>query len=114
MIEHERFYDEMGRLIKEKRLSRGINQEILADRLGLTRASVINLEKGRHRPSVYQLMIISDLLQVNYTELIPSYKQSALERSGDTPNIDNAITDQDGIDESTQTVLINFLNSLKS
>jgi transcriptional regulator with XRE-family HTH domain len=54
----DQFYQEIGSRIRNARLLSGISQEILAAQLGLTRASIINIEKGRHRPSVHLLIEI--------------------------------------------------------
>ena len=113
-IDSETFYLEMGRLINSERLKKGISQEILAGQLDLTRASIINLEKGRHKPSVYQLLLIAEILQIHYTLLIPTDTVEEQKQQKDfVQNLDNAITDQDCIDTSTKTVLMNFLTSLK-
>lgn len=69
--EIEKFYNDLGERIKVERLRQRISQEELASYLGLTRSSIINLEKGRHRPSVYQLLQIAGMLNIEYTELIP-------------------------------------------
>ena len=65
------FYKEVGSRIKTERIKRNISQESLSNYLGLTRASVINLEKGRHRPSVYQILQVSIFFKMDYTLLIP-------------------------------------------
>lgn len=65
------FYREVGARIREARDMAQINQETLAMQLGLTRASVINLEKGRHRPSLFQLLEIAKFLMCEYTSLVP-------------------------------------------
>lgn len=69
--EIEIFYNDLGEKIKVERLRQRISQEELANYLGLTRSSIINLEKGRHRPSVYQLIQIAAMLNIEYTKLIP-------------------------------------------
>jgi len=69
--EIEIFYNDLGEKIKVERLRQRISQEELANYLGLTRSSIINLEKGRHRPSVYQLLQIAAMLNIEYTKLIP-------------------------------------------
>lgn len=67
----ENFYHELGEKIKFERLRQRISQEELADYLNLTRSSIINLEKGRHRPSVYQILQIAAMLNIEYIKLIP-------------------------------------------
>jgi transcriptional regulator with XRE-family HTH domain len=108
------FYKEMGSLIKAERLKCGVSQELLGNQLNLTRASVINLEKGRHRPSIYQLILIAEALQTDYTKLVPVINPRIKKTKKEILNdLDNAITDQDKIDKSTRTAVLNFLSSLK-
>jgi transcriptional regulator with XRE-family HTH domain len=109
------FYRSIGRLVQTERINRGISQEILANQLGLTRASVINLEKGRHKPSIYQLMIIAEILQIDYNRLIPVLDEGITKTKKDiVDNLKNAVTDQDSIEKPARTAVINFLSSIKS
>ncbi len=41
-----------GNSIRALRVSRGISQEQLADRVGVTRQTIISLEKERYNPSL--------------------------------------------------------------
>lgn len=108
------FYKEMGELIKTERVKRGMSQEIIAEQLDLTRASVINLEKGRHKPSVYQLLMIAEILNTDYGNLIPVKKEKPQVAKKDIlNNINKAIIDQDSMDKNTKEVLVEFLTSIK-
>jgi len=42
----------MKTLIKEKRLERNITQEELANKLKVSRQTIISLEKGKYKPSL--------------------------------------------------------------
>ena len=66
------FYQEVGARIRGARTEASINQETLAVQLGLTRASIINLEKGRHRPSLFMLFEIANVLMCDFMELVPA------------------------------------------
>jgi len=109
----ESFYRDLGEAIKTERLRRKINQERLGEILELTRASIINLEKGRHRPSIYQVLQIASFFQIEYTDLIPfktekeKSKHKAINR-----NLKNVVTDQK-LDEATKTAVIDFLTAIK-
>lgn len=107
------FYREIGETIKAERLKNGMSQEILAEQLELTRASVINLEKGRHRPSVHQLVIIAETLNVEISSLIPAPAKTQKTTKEILSNISEAISDQGVIDNSTENVVLNFLTSTK-
>lgn len=71
MLKSNDFYQAIGTKIKEARLKKGLNQETIAQGLNLTRNSIINLEKGRHKPSVYQLFELAGMLGVPFFSLIP-------------------------------------------
>jgi transcriptional regulator with XRE-family HTH domain len=66
-----KLYQDIGSRIRETREINGITQELLSEQLGLSRASIINIEKGRHKPSLHQLMDIAEMLKVHFTTLIP-------------------------------------------
>jgi len=67
----DQFYEEIGGRIRNYRLSANMGQEMFAELLNLTRASVVNMEKGRQRPSIFQLIRIADILKVDYIDFIP-------------------------------------------
>lgn len=62
----------MGDRIRERRSGVGRTQQELADQLGLTRTSVVNIEKGRQHLAVHQLVLVADYLGCAPGDLIPS------------------------------------------
>jgi transcriptional regulator with XRE-family HTH domain len=62
----------MGDRIRERRTIAGHTQQQLADALGLTRTSAVNIEKGRQHLAVHQLVRVADFLGCAAGELIPS------------------------------------------
>jgi transcriptional regulator with XRE-family HTH domain len=64
-------YINIGLKIKEARLNRGLNQEAFAQMLKLTRASVVNIEKGRQRVSIHLLYEICKITDVDILEILP-------------------------------------------
>jgi transcriptional regulator with XRE-family HTH domain len=67
----DQFYEEVGIRVRNFRLSANLGQEMFAELLNLTRASVVNIEKGRQRPSIFQLIRIANILKVEYIDLVP-------------------------------------------
>lgn len=65
------FYLQVSELIKTERIKKNYKQQQLCDLLGLSRGSITNLEKGKHRPSIYQLMKLAVFFGIDYTQLIP-------------------------------------------
>lgn len=64
-------YSEIGLRIKKFRQDKGIKQEAFAKMLNLTRASIVNIEKGRQRASIHLLYKICKITGVSIMELLP-------------------------------------------
>ena len=109
------FYQALGERIKTERIKKKITQKSLGDYLELSRASIINLETGRHHPSIYQLMKIANFLKKDYTFFLPvdlsKPKRKQKQISADLKNI---ISDQDKIERSTRVMINNFLSEIKT
>jgi transcriptional regulator with XRE-family HTH domain len=111
----ESFYRDLGDRIKTERIKRKISQENLAVKLELTRASVINLEKGRHRPSVYQILLISSYFNMDYTGLIPIVTEKQKKRVKASVNdLDKMIIEKEDDIKSTRTAVLDFLTAIKN
>jgi transcriptional regulator with XRE-family HTH domain len=44
-------FQQWGERVREVRLTAGLSQAVLAERIGYSRATVINIEQGRHEPT---------------------------------------------------------------
>lgn len=62
--EQKKFYKKLGKLVKNSREIRGWKQEYLADRIGLGRTSVTNIEKGNQNISAYTFQKLLDCFEV--------------------------------------------------
>ena len=73
----EKFYQLVGKKITVARKRRGkdITQEDLAKGIGISRTSVVNIEKGRQRPSLHLLWNIGQFLEVDVINLIPTKRE---------------------------------------
>lgn len=65
------FYASLGGRVQRGRKRANLSQAELADRLGLTRASIANLEAGRQRPSALHAAMLADVLGVPVQDLLP-------------------------------------------
>lgn len=72
--------DNLGEKIKELRKSRDLNQQDLADILGITRGQISNLEKNRRSLNLAQLKILCDTfnLDMEYFIAQPDKKESVM------------------------------------
>ena len=64
------FYAAVGQQIAKNRVGR-LTQEVLGKKAGLTRTSIINIEKGRQQILLHTLVDIARALQVPISTLIP-------------------------------------------
>jgi DNA-binding XRE family transcriptional regulator len=67
----EKFYQLLGTNIRNARMAAKLKQEAFASYLELSRASVVNIEKGRQRPSLHLLSDIARVLNIELCHLIP-------------------------------------------
>ncbi len=67
----EKFYQQVGERITLARKDASMKQDALASFLDLSRVSVVNIEKGRQHPSLYQIKEIARILNVSVESLIP-------------------------------------------
>lgn len=64
-------YKEFGRLLKKNRAEANLTQEALAKRVGLSRTSITNIEKGRQHINLHMLYVLSDSIGVRPSDLMP-------------------------------------------
>jgi len=108
--EQDAFYRELGQRISDERSIRKFSQEELGEYLKLTRTSIANLERGRHRPSIYQLIQIATFLRIEYASLIP-YDGITNEVQANVPEV-KIFNGEDVVDEATKDVVSNFLSNI--
>ncbi len=66
-------YREIGRAIRRLRAKRKprMSQQALAGEIGVSRASVANMERGHHRIQIHVLYEIASVLEVEPHDLLP-------------------------------------------
>lgn len=111
-------YREIGRKIRDARarVAPKLSQDNLAKRLGMSRASVVNIEAGRQHPPLHLLWQIAEILGTDPLLLIPRRD----ELSTPTPTVH---FDRDTLQEirraakgdpETQKALVGFVSKLKT
>jgi transcriptional regulator with XRE-family HTH domain len=73
-LERTDLYREVGKRIAEVRRgqTRRTSQRELAAAVGLSRASIVNIERGRHRIQLHVLYTLAQALGVEATHLLPA------------------------------------------
>lgn len=109
-MNEDKFYEEVGQLIIKERLNAGVKQEDLANFLELSRASIVNIEKGRQRPSTFLLINIAKYLKIDFTKLIPPINSKATtEASFNVYKVDELAQKWD-LNTSSKNSLEDFFN----
>ena len=83
-LDEDRLYRLIGSRIRaaRQRAVPSVSQTRLADGLGVSRASIVNIEAGKQRPPIHLLWKIADALGVDAVSLLPS---SSEYKDGDEP-----------------------------
>jgi transcriptional regulator with XRE-family HTH domain len=73
-LDEERLYRLLGARVRaaRHRIVPTMSQAKLADRLGVSRASIVNIEAGKQRPPLHVIWKIADAIGVDATSLLPS------------------------------------------
>ena len=76
-MQPESIYAAIGERIKARRRTLGFTQEQLAPRLGISRASLANMETGRQTVLVHQLYRLAEALEMSPSDLLPAPQDAA-------------------------------------
>jgi DNA-binding XRE family transcriptional regulator len=72
MTDFDEIYRGVGRKLRQTRENQHLTQDSLAQRLGISRTSMVNIEAGRQRAPLHLLWQIAELLETKLILLIPS------------------------------------------
>ena len=61
----------MANEIKTRRIAKGLSQEEVAEYVGITRVTLVNIEAGRNRTTAENLWAISNVLGCTMNDLFP-------------------------------------------
>jgi transcriptional regulator with XRE-family HTH domain len=62
--------NKLAELIQEKRKSKGISQDILGELTGINRQVIGRIELGKSVPSVQQLDLLLEVLDIDFNEIL--------------------------------------------
>jgi DNA-binding XRE family transcriptional regulator len=109
--QQQQLYQLLGENVRRYRNQSGFTQEQLADRIDLTRTSVVNIEQGRQHPPLHLLIQIAKTLKVSIQALIPDES----EFMGDNVLDENTLKDVSDKDKPKLTsFLTDHLNTPNS
>lgn len=75
----DRVYRLFGSRVRALREERNVTQEELASRVALSRTSITNIERGRQRVMLHQMMDIAQALDADPGKLVPGPDAVAVE-----------------------------------
>lgn len=70
----------ISKQVRKYRLAKNITQEELAEMLGLTRVSVVNMEKGKQSFTVKSLYLLCCIFKITPTDLFPEVKKASIKK----------------------------------
>jgi transcriptional regulator with XRE-family HTH domain len=92
MADFDDLYGEVGRRLRQARVTQGLSQERLAQQLGISRASIVNIEAGRQRAPLHLLWQLSKTLGTDLSLLIP--RREELSPTAKEPTLNSAMVRQ--------------------
>lgn len=63
----------LGENIKKYRMQKGLSQELLAEKVNLSREYMVRVEKGQKFISLKKLFLLTDVLNVKFSDLTDFY-----------------------------------------
>lgn len=88
------FYQQLGEALKEARIKSGKSQDALAQSMGLSRVTVVNIEKGRQKVQVHNLVEAANFLNVDLSSLIPGQSNGSQLNDDVVTKINKKFTDE--------------------
>lgn len=68
----ESLYGDFGRRVRDARRQAGLSQQTVADRVGLSRTSITNIERGRQHVALHMLFRLAAAVGKDPGELLPA------------------------------------------
>jgi transcriptional regulator with XRE-family HTH domain len=68
------FYEELGRRLRKARRAADLTQEAVGRRVGLSRTSITNIERGAQHISAHQLVELAAAVRVTPAKLLPEQR----------------------------------------
>ena len=110
--ESERLYELVGRKVEQQRREAKLSQTQLAQRCGLARGSIANIERGNQRATLHTLWSLADALNVDMRLLVPSPDEFLTSEVGATkPVISGRLEKAAGEDRSQ---VVSFIASRRA
>src|SRR3984957_10827360 len=118
MADFDDLYRELGRKVRQARERQGqkLSQEALAQRLGISRASIVNIEAGRQHAPLHLLWQIAEVLGTDLALLIPRREDLVLPENPIPLDVEMAKQIEDAAqgNQETAKLLSGFVSKMKT
>ncbi|MGJ8592204.1 MAG: helix-turn-helix domain-containing protein [Aquaticitalea sp.] len=104
-------YKMIGSRIKEARFKLGYSQEILAEKLDISRASISNIEIGRQQPPLHVLYAISGVLKFDVQLLLPTFTE--INQQIPSNEYSDILNDIEHLDDESKKKIQELINKIK-
>jgi len=101
----------LGERLKKRRFESGLNQEEVAKEIGLGRASISNIEVGRHQPPLSVIYDLSKLFKTDIQSLLPTYQEVVERINDDNKKVNDMLRDMT-IPEETRASIQKIIDEL--
>ncbi len=110
-MDSDRFFQQFGRNVARRRKELELTQEVLAQRMNISRPSITNIERGEQGVSLYMALQIAAALELDdVSMLIPRDRTDPLLTLTDVKIIEPA----DGISEASRQQVQRIWNDVES
>ena len=99
-------YKSLGVLVRQHRKRLGINQGGLAAQIGLSRASIANIETGRQRIPLHHLYQLAQALKIDVYALLPKPVSKS------ATSVDRKVDSTMGLSDQQRTDIKSIVGSL--
>lgn len=80
-----KIYEEIGDTVRLRRKQMNLTQKMLSQRINISRTSLANIEAGRQRLMVHQLIKLSSALEMDSRDLLPPAPKTKVGRMSADP-----------------------------
>lgn len=110
--EQDQLYIDLGIKIREARENAGFKQGVFSQMLNLSRASIVNIEKGRQRPPLHLIYEIAKITHCDISNILPSRENKTEEKI--KTSWQNKITESAKGNKETKEKLTRFLKEIST
>lgn len=120
MIRDEKLYQIIGQHLVQRRKQLDMTQDVLAEKVGVLRTSIANIEAGRQKAPLGLLFRLCTSLGIELSSILPSNKEVAdnnmvsLELDGETEGVVVSVNEsQVEVSDETSKMIQNLYNKIK-